>query len=748
MSIAYLLFNIFVISYPLLRFRAPQIHYSRKLKYLFWTYLFISIPHLAWDFFATLNGDWSFNPEYTLGFKIIGLPVEEILFFFTVPFACIFVYESVLYLVRERIFKISFSIFLALGVVSSILFFVFYYLPYTRTAFLAFGLLSFYIYIVQPKLFTKKSTYITLLIFTLLFFLSNTFLTILPIVLYSPNAILNIRLGSIPLEDLFFNFSFLGWFLIIYTFFRNRKDHQDDLALDQEKKDINLELKKQEKNVGIKKPKKVVVLGGGIGGLAVAILLKIKGFEVDVFEQNSYLGGKLAEKTIQNFRFDLGPSLLTYPQNLEFLFKQCGRNMDDYLKIEKLEITSKNFFSDNKIVNIYGDNHKLATEFRDKLGIPFEKTEAYLKKVSFLSDLFLETFLLGKLSNFFNFFRFKFLKLLFIFPNIPLLISLNKSIKHFFNNSYVEKIFGRFATYTGSSPYKSSGILNIIADSELNQGGFYVVGGIYSIIKALEKLGREIGVNFFLNSYVSKINTHNSKVNSFDIEINSENLVINHYDILVSNIDYELTYRKLLQKENMIKNYLKKDKSSSVIVFLLGVKGIHQDLDIHNVFFSDNYKEEFDDIFKARELPKDPTVYVNITSKYSKKDALKNCENWFVLVNTPSFTKFSDKEVEDLYKRVIKKISQYIVDLEEKIIFREVLTPEYFEEFTGATGGALYGLSANNFRNLFSRSGNRDKHFRNLYFVGGSINPGGGIPIVLQSAINCTKTILKSYGDT
>jgi len=223
--VGYLLFNLIVVLYPLIKITEKHIQYHRKLKFLQFGYLLVSIPHIIWDVFATANGDWSFNQDYITGFKIFNLPIEELMFFFSVPFSCMFVYESVVFLFKDKKIQINYIVFLIIGFISSVLAVLNFNLAYTRATFIAFAILSFGIYIIKPKIFKYKNTYIAIFIYKIIFLLANTYLTAIPIVLYSSNAILNIRIGTIPVEDVFFNFSFLVWFLIVYAHFKNKKEN-------------------------------------------------------------------------------------------------------------------------------------------------------------------------------------------------------------------------------------------------------------------------------------------------------------------------------------------------------------------------------------------------------------------------------------------------------------------------------------------------------------------------------------------
>ena len=495
--------------------------------------------------------------------------------------------------------------------------------------------------------------------------------------------------------------------------------------------------------------KKIAVVGGGIGGICVASLLAHKGFMVDLFEQNEYLGGKAGEIKINNFRFDTGPSILTLLENLEEFFDLCGEDMNEYLTIYPLRILSRNFFEDRKIINIYSDPNLTAEELCKKANVKKSRFFRYLKNIKFLSNLFLNFYSKGLFSKTSNLTDLRFvLRVIFNLVKIPLFTKFIQYLNKFFGqNYYIERIFGRFVTYVGSDPYQSSAILHIIADAELNKGGFYVEGGIYSIVKAIQNIGEKNGVNFYLNSKVLKVLDENeSKVLKVSKKVNQ--FLEEHeykYDIVISNLDYVLTNTKLLNQKVTPILEDQKHLSSSVIVFLIGIEGITKEMDIHNVFFSDDYKKEFDEIFNKQTIPTDPTVYVNITSKYCSEDAPNGNENWFTLVNVPPKTKLNNREINSLLNKIILKIEKFIPNIKSRILFFEVLDPQFYEIQTGSYMGSLYGLNTNYFKHFFLRPGNRDKKIKGLYYVGGSVSPGGGIPNVVRSAINCYKEIISDY---
>jgi phytoene desaturase len=274
--------------------------------------------------------------------------------------------------------------------------------------------------------------------------------------------------------------------------------------------------------------------------------------------------------------------------------------------------------------------------------------------------------------------------------------------------------------------------LNIIPHVEYNMGSYIALEGIHQISLTLEKLCRQRGVEFNYNSKVSKILLNNNKVNG----IKSKGK--NHYsDIVISNADVALTYEKLLDDNTSIyaKRYKKQEPSSSAVVFYWGIKNTYKEMAVHSILFAEDYEKEFSQLFKEKICPLDPTVYIYVSSRFKKDDAPENCENWFVMVNTPCNNNQNwDKEVKNIKQAVIKKINKHLnTKIENYIEVETITTPETIEKTSGSNKGSIYGISSNSKTAAFMRHPLRSRKYRGLFMCGGSAHPGGGIPLVLLS---------------
>ncbi|MGB4773997.1 MAG: FAD-dependent oxidoreductase, partial [Daejeonella sp.] len=256
-------------------------------------------------------------------------------------------------------------------------------------------------------------------------------------------------------------------------------------------------------------------------------------------------------------------------------------------------------------------------------------------------------------------------------------------------------------------------------------------GGMFSITKSLVKLAEDLDVKFHYNTLVDEIVVENKKAKGVKI-----NDTIVSGDLVISNMDVWFTYKKLLKNQLPPARILKQERSSSALIFYWGIKKTFSQLDLHNVFFSEDYQQEFDHIWKKKNIYHDPTVYLNISSKYNPADAPEGFENWFTMINVPSnIGQDWDQLIAEAKANILKKLSKNLGENISSLITCEaVLDPRSIEIKTSSYQGSLYGTSSNNQFSAFLRHANFSSKIKGLYFAGGSVHPGGGIPLALLSA--------------
>lgn len=476
---------------------------------------------------------------------------------------------------------------------------------------------------------------------------------------------------------------------------------------------------------------KAIIIGAGVAGLATAIRLAVQQFDVTVFEKNNYPGGKLSHFNLGRYQFDAGPSLFTQPQNIVELFELAGESISEYLQFEKVLFSCKYFFENGTVVNAFADTTAFAEEMRIKTGEDPKKVLSYLQQSRKLYDEIGTVFLNYSINKRNSLFKAPLVKAIKATRLKFVLDSLNGlNTKHFTRPESIQ-LFNRFATYNGSNPFKAPGMLSLIPHLELGQGTFYPKGGMKSITEALYQLALKKGVKFNFESPVQRIINVDGKVKG--VVVNESNF---YGDIVVSNSDVYFTYKHLLNDESKAKKLLKQERSSSAIIFYWGINKEFQELQLHNIFFSKDYKYEFEHLFEKKTISEDPTVYINITSKMERGQAPEGKENWFVMINAPANQK---QDWEFLKKKcreaVINKLNRMLnTNIESYIEAEETLDPVKIEEQTSSFMGALYGTSSNSRIAAFLRHPNFSSSIKGLYFAGGTVHPGGGIPLCLKSA--------------
>jgi phytoene desaturase len=486
---------------------------------------------------------------------------------------------------------------------------------------------------------------------------------------------------------------------------------------------------------------KVAIIGAGTGGMASAIRLAKLGYEVSVFEANHFVGGKVNEKWIGSYRFDMGPSVFTEPALIEELLSLCEKDSSIFT-YRQLEESCRYFFNDGQKVSIPAGLNQTAQTFETAFGENRQRTERFLKRLSINYKAVYPVFISASLHRRKQWMNKGILKAISRIPFYGMASSMSVVNRRIFRNPKSAQLLNRMATYNGSSPYRTPGLLNIISHLEFNEGPAMPIGGMVQISKTLHQLCIGLGVTFHLSERVEEILHSQNNVTGI-----RTNLKTVDCDVVVSNMDVHFTYERLLKGLHEPKKILRQEKSSSAIVFYWGVKGSFQELGVHNIFFAADYRAEFEAIFTTKTRFEDPTIYIHITSKVEKGDAPEGSENWFVMVNAPiNVGQDWDIFVAETRRTVIEKLSKALNrDIESLIEVEEQNEPRKIESVYFGKQGSIYGNSSNSAFSAFYRHPNFSKTLKGLYFAGVTVHPGGGIPLALNSAKIVERCVREDY---
>lgn len=480
------------------------------------------------------------------------------------------------------------------------------------------------------------------------------------------------------------------------------------------------------------------VIGGGLAGLSAACTLAARGHQVDLFERNSWLGGKAAQLELQGFRFDMGPTILLMPSVLKRIFSEAGRNLSDYLDLRRLDPQWRCFFSDGTVLDLREDAGEMNRQFQglsadSALAAGYGKLLASSARMSKLSEKYFFWKSVGSIRDTFDLkgtFQPSVLKDL---RDMKIGHALGGVVRKNIADPRVAQMVDHFTQYVGSAPALSPAVLLGIADMQLTEGIWYPMGGTRAVPAALESLATELGVNFHLGCGVEKIQVSGGRATGVLTQAGQSFSA----DAVVSNCDTVLSHRELLEPQaTRFASRRKYEPACSGVVMYLGLSRRYEHLAHHDFVFSKDAEAEFHDIYKLGRPAADPTCYLCCPSKTDPSVAPPGGEALYILVHTPYIRAGQNwaSMFPEYRKTILQKLSQALMDdVEGRIVCEDHLTPADIRDRYRAWHGAIYGLASHGRFNGAFKPANRSPDIRGLYFAGGSAHPGPGMPMVLMS---------------
>lgn len=478
---------------------------------------------------------------------------------------------------------------------------------------------------------------------------------------------------------------------------------------------------------------KAVIIGAGIGGLALSCLLAKKGLEVDVYEKNEQLGGRCSVLREQGFIFDMGPSWYLMPDVFGHFFELLGKPINNFLDLKRLDPSYKVFFKDEGInIEVRADKKENDALFDSLEPGAAKKMDAYLKKSSEHYRIAMDRFIYKNYDSLFDFFSPELIR---EGLKLSILAKMQKYVERYFKTDKMQKLLQYQLVFLGNSPYNAPAIYNIMSHVDFDMGVFYPQGGIGKITEAIASVGKELGVKYHLNSPAASITVESGKAKGIVLE---DGRTINA-GIVISNADIEHTENRLLNKEDRSfseKYWKQRVLAPSGLVMYLGVKGTIDGLRHHNLVFSKDWRKNFGQIFDRPQWPDDPSFYVCAPGKTDPSVAPAGHENLFVFVPIASDLPDTEAIREKMAYMILMTMEKEmdIPDLRQRLAYKKIFTVNDFKTRYNSFRGSALGLAHTLFQTAVFRPNNVSRKVKGLYYVGGNTNPGIGLPMCLISA--------------
>lgn len=471
---------------------------------------------------------------------------------------------------------------------------------------------------------------------------------------------------------------------------------------------------------------RVIIVGGGLGGLSAAIHLRLAGYEVTLFEANERVGGRANRIRRDGFTFDTGPTLLNYPWVFENLFRQAGRELRDYVTLLPVDPSVSFQWPDGAQFKLSSNLQTLLAECeRLEPGVR-PQVIAFLQDAAIKYQVSFDKLIARNEDN-----PLKWIGALSLpeLARLSLWRSLDSELGRFFKSRYLREAFGSYGMYLGGSPYQLPGLFSILAYGELAYGLWLPRGGIYALIEGVERLARELGVEIHTRQAVKQIVVERRRVTG--VELADGN--IHRAPLVVSNVDVPTTEAELLGDNLRRASHPK--MTPGVLTFYWGVRGPVKNVGHHTIFLPDDVTGAFDELFRAHRIPQHLPFYVAMPSATDANLAPPGDTTIFVLAPTPLLSQMNGVDWATTIKRVrqqvLERLWQHGVDLDpERIVLEEVLTPLEWQRRFGLFDGSAFGAAHTMWQVGPFRARNHAREIAGLYYVGASTTPGTGLPMV------------------
>lgn len=485
---------------------------------------------------------------------------------------------------------------------------------------------------------------------------------------------------------------------------------------------------------------RIVVVGAGLGGLAVAARLQHRGHQVTVVEKNAFAGGRCGTIDEGGFHFDTGPTLLLMPDVVRRLFRDVGRNVDHYLDLRRLDPNYRLHFPDGTSFDFTSDRQRMNATLESIEPGAANEFARFLDDAGYCYRTAREKFVEKNFVRALDFFTAENLGLLFRMRAHKRLYSL---ISDHFRDERLRQAFSFQTMYLGLSPFRSPALYTLLPFAEFDEGIWYPMGGMHKLATSLVRVIEEDGGTVRLSAPVARIETSGRRTTGVTLA-SGERI---EADVVIANADLPYARETLVGGNRRPRDWR---FTSSGFLIHLGVRKRYDHVPHHSVVFSGDYARNFRDIFEAKRVPDDPAFYICRPTATDPTVAPPGHDVIYILAPMPHLDTPApidwDAEAPKLRRRFLDRMKPLgFADLEENIVVERSWSPVDFKAVLNLAAGCAFGLSHDMLQVGYLRPHNRDADHDNLYFVGASTHPGTGVPMVLFSAELVEQRIAKEW---
>jgi len=473
-----------------------------------------------------------------------------------------------------------------------------------------------------------------------------------------------------------------------------------------------------------------VVIGSGFGGIASAIRLQARGYQVDLLEMRDKPGGRAYVYEQDGFKFDAGPTIITAPFLVDELYELAGKKAADFVDIRPVSPFYRIRFDDGRHFDYTGDPDHIVSEIERFNPDDVPGYHEFVKQSHAIFDRAFTDLADEPFSNITD--------MLKIAPDLIRLKShesVYKLVSRYIKDDCLRQVFSFHPLLIGGNPFQSSSIYSMIHYLERKWGVHYAMGGTGSVVTALIELFESLGGKFHLNTRVDEICVDNGKVTG--VRAGGERI---DASVVVSNGDVANTYRKLIAPEHRRRwtdRRLEKMRySMGLFVLYFGTDRTYEEIAHHTILLGPRYRGLLDDIFKKKVLADDFSTYLHAPTRSDPSMAPDGCECFYVLSPVPNLQGDVDWEEvkEDYAERILESLECICPDLRKHVVTKRIMTPNDFETELDAYAGSAFQFEPVLQQSAWFRPHNDAEDIDGLYFAGAGTHPGAGMPGVISSA--------------